>query len=276
MANNRKLPRIEDQGASFKSDGYFAAFDWRYELLVDYLKLSPTYQAICKSKGKAIKAVPKDCAKIVKVYSDFKDVFVIRESDWWARVGMPLFGLKARQSEAFIVTQETKSEFLDTQAINTSRSYWSDMAKPDSLVLAIPRNQTKQQALKQVTAIIRAMNFVSPKELVTKPRYQLLRSKLQKDTVVLGVDALKMYRRGIPLWQIGYRLGLSPDSCADIDLNKDVGYNKQYLSIAASKLIHKAENIAENAARGIFPSDKPLKAGIARVARKVGRPRKVK
>jgi hypothetical protein len=276
MENNRKLVRIEEQGARFKEHGYFAAFDWRYELLVDYLKLSPTYQAICKSKGKPIKDAPKDWGKVAKTYADFRDVFAIRESDWFREIGMPLFGLKARQSEAFVVSEESKDDFLAAHEVVKAKHAWEEMARPDTVVLAIPRNQTKQQTLKQVTALIRSMEFASSKELDTKPKYQLLRSKLQKDTIALGVDALKMYRKGIPLWQIGYKLGLSPDSCADIDANKDIGYNKQYLSIATSKLIRKAESIAENAARGLFPTDKPLKAAPTRLARKVGRPKKSK
>jgi hypothetical protein len=43
----------------------------------------------------------------------------------------------------------------------------------------------------------------------------------------------------------------------------------------ASKLIHKAELIAENAARGRFPSDKSFpEAVLVSNQRKVGRPKK--
>lgn len=274
MANNRKLARLEDQGARFKEHGYFVAFDWRYELLVDYLKLSPTYQAICKSKGKPIKDAPKDWGKVAKAYADFKDVFAIRESDWFREIGMPLFGLKARQSEAFVVSDESKDDFLAAHVVVKAKSSWEEMAMPDTLVLAIPRNQTKQQALKQVTALIRSMEFASAKELNTKPKYQLIKSKLQKQTLVQGIEALKLYRKNMPLWEIGYTLGLSTLHCRDIDNQKNILDSKVRLQVMASKLIHKAENIAENAARGLFPTDKPLKAAPNRVARKVGRPRK--
>ena len=56
----------------------------------------------------------------------------------------------------------------------------------------------------------------------------------------------------------------------------DVSAAKSYLQIMASKLIHKAELIAENAARGRFPSDKSFpEAVLVSNQRKVGRPGKL-
>jgi hypothetical protein len=79
------------------------------------------------------------------------------------------------------------------------------------------------------------------------------------------------------LWEIGYQLGLSEASSLEIVNGKDIAINKAYLQIMASKLIHKAELIAENAARGRFPSDKAFpEAMLVSNQRKVGRPKKQK
>lgn len=273
MATRTQLLRIEAQGANFEREGYSALPDWRYELLVDYLKLSPTYQAICKSKGKAIKNPPKDWAKVVETYANFKNVFEIREALWWSQVGMALFGIQAKKSESFVIGNYSKKDFLTKESTKSATNTWEEMANPEMLALAVPKNQTKQQALKQVTALIRSMDFASDKELKVKPKYKLSSSKLQKTTLGVGPRALKLYRSGTPLWKIAYQLELSASACIDIDQNKDVAEAKRYLQILASKLIHKAELIAENAARGVFPSDKPLKTGIPRATRKVGRPK---
>lgn len=273
MATKTQLLRLESQGANFEREGYSALSDWRYELLVDYLKVSPTYQAICKSKGKTIKDPPKDWAKVVRTYADFKNVFEIKEQIWWREVGMALFGIQAKKSESFVIGEYSKDEFLTKESIKGATDTWGEMANPEMLALAIPKNQTKQQALKQVTALIRSMDFASSKEVKVKPKYKLASSKLQRTTLAIGPAALKLYRSGVPLWQIAYKLELSASSCKDINEDKDVAEAKRYLQILASKLIHKAELIAENAARGIFPSDKPLKTGVPRTARKVGRPK---
>ncbi len=273
MATRTQLLRLEAQGANFEREGYSALPDWRYELLVDYLKVSPTYQAICKSNGKAIKDPPKDWAKVVKTYADFKNVFEIKEQLWWRQVGMALFGIQAKKSESFVIGNYSKNEFLTKESTEGATTTWEKMANPEMLALAIPQNQTKQQALKQVTTLIRSMSFASNKGIKVKPKYKLASSKLQRTTLAIGPAALKLYRRGVPLREIGYKLQLSASSCKDIDENNEVAEARRYLQILASKLIHKAELIAENAARGIFPSDKPLKSGIPRAARKVGRPK---
>lgn len=272
MATRKQLMRIEAQGADFKREGYSVLPDWRYELLVDYLKLSPSYKAVCKSKGKLIKGAPKDWGTIVKTYGDFKDVFEIKENRWWRDVGMPLFGLQANKTEAFVVGNYS-DDFLAKGSIESSVKHWASMANPETLVVAIPRNQTKQQALKQVNAIVRNMAFASKKDLNIKPKYSLIKSKLQKHTLALGTEALKLYRRDMELWKIGHKLQLSTVHCQYIDNGTDILESKVRLQIMASKLIRKAEIIAENAARGIFPSDKPLKTSTARVARKAGRPK---
>lgn len=271
MATRKQLARIEAQGANYEQEGYSAQADYRYELLVDYLKLSPTYQAICKSKGKPIKDAPKDWAKVTKTYADFGDVFSIQEHRWWRDIGMSLFGIKARASTAFAIGNEDVLQ--NKNALRNAHNIWNEMSNPDLLILAIPTNQTKQKALKQVTDLIRAYKFASAAQLKVKPKYTLIKSKLRKHTLVLGIEALKLYRRNTPLWEIGCKLDLSPVDAKNVKSGENLKESKDRLQIYASKLIHKAELIADNAARGLFPTDKPLSTGTTRVNRKVGRPK---
>jgi hypothetical protein len=97
---------------------------------------------------------------------------------------------------------------------------------------------------------------------------------------MLGLQALRAYEKGMPLWQIGNRLKLILGQCFDESLlDKPKAYlysdNKEVLSIAASRLIKTAALVAENAARGRFPSDKPFKeAMLDPFKRKAGRPKK--
>lgn len=271
MATRKQLMRIEAQGAGYEEQGYSVSVDYRYELLVDYLKLSHTYAAICKSKGELIRNAPKDWNKVKSTYADFQDVFAIPERHWWRDIGIPLFGIKARASGTFVIGSE---DALKNKALfNNANRVWQEMSNPELLVLAIPKNQTKQQALKQVTELIRSCHFSSAAELKTKPKYTLVRSKLQKHTLALGIEALKLYKQDIPLWKIGYKLRLSHADCKNVELNKNLKESKDRLQIYASKLVRKAELIGENAARGKFPSDKPLSLLRPRVARKAGRPK---
>jgi hypothetical protein len=287
MANRQKLPRFELQGSSWEESGLFAASDWRYEALVDYLKLSPSYKLVCEWARKGSKAMPpnapKDWKQIVKTYEDFGDVWRIPESRWWMSRGKALFGIKAAKAQTFIVGHSDDSHLINSKSVVQSQKMWQDMAKPDCLVIAIPTNQTKQMALKQINAIVRAGNFTSTKPSLIKPKYELIRSKLREPTIKLGTMALKMYQNGYPLWVIGNLLALSPAHHIELDDEGNPNANelnlaekKIRLQILGSKLVAKAELIAENAARGLYPTDVPCRYAIKfeSATRKAGRPSK--
>ncbi|AWW50219.1 hypothetical protein POPA111323_09540 [Polynucleobacter paneuropaeus] len=289
MANRQKLPRFELQGSSWEESGLFAASDWRYEALVDYLKLSPSYKLVCELARKGSKVTPnnapKDWNKIVKTFDDFGDVWRIPESRWWNSRGVALFGIKAAKPQTFIAGNSDDSALINSKTAVQSQKTWQDMGKPECLVLAIPTNQTKQMALKQISAIVRANTFVGSKPKLVKPSYELVRSKLREPTVKLGTIALKMHQKGYPLWLIGNQLALSPAHHIELDDEgnpiKDelsLSEKKVRLGILASKLINKAELIAENAARGLFPTDTPCRHAIKfeSTTRKAGRPAKTK
>ena len=289
MANRQKLPRFELQGSSWEESGLFAASDWRYEALGDYLKLSPSYKLVCEWARKGSKAIPpnapKDWKQIVKTYEDFGDVWRIPESRWWDSRGKALFGIKAAKAQTFAIGHSDHAALINSKSATQSQKTWQDMGKPECLVLAIPTNQTKQMALKQISAIVRANTFVDSKPKLVKPKYELISSKLREPTIKLGTIALKMYQNDYPLWMIGNQLALSPAHHIELDDEGNPNANelnlaekKIRLQILASKLVAKAELIAENAARGLYPTDAPNRYAIKfeSATRKVGRPSKAK
>jgi len=289
MTNRQKLPRFELQGSSWEESGLFAASDWRYEALVDYLKLSPSYKLVCEWARKGSKAIPKNAPKdwklLVKTYENFGDVWRIPESRWWDIRGKALFGIKAAKTQTFAIGNSDEAALINSKTAVKSQKMWQDMGKPECLVLAIPTNQTKQMALKQISAIVRANTFVSSNPKLVKSKYELIRSKLREPTIKLGTIALKIYRNGSPLWMIGNQLYLSPAHHIELDEDGHPSTNELNLSekkvrlqILASKLVAKAELIAENAARGFYPTDTPCRHAIKfeSATRKVGRPSKAR
>jgi hypothetical protein len=289
MRNQAKNLRFIDQGSDWETSGIFAAKDWRYEALVDYLKLSPSYKLVCEWARKGQKALPahapKDWKRLVKTYEDFGDVWRIPESRWWDSRGRVLFGIKAAKAQTFIVGDSDDAHLINSKAATQSQGTWQDMGYPECLVLAIPTNQTKQMALKQINDIIRAGNFVSTKPKLIQPKYELIRSKLREPTIKLGTMAIKMYQLGYPLWMIGNYLDLSPAHHIELDDENNpnakelnLAVKKVRLGILASKLIKKAELITENAARGLYPTDAPCRYAIKfeSKTRKAGRPAKTK
>lgn len=265
----KELPRVEEQGASFEADGVFAAANWRYELLLDYLQLSPSYQAVTKAQGKAQSSteLPADVDRVQAVFDDFGEIRRIGEARWWNSRGKQLFGVKAPEPIVRVLGRLTTKD----------RRQNAEWVGVDELVVTLPLALTRAAVLRRLTRQLSDMPFAESLPPDVKPKYTLFPSKLRKETLVAGIAALKMYRQKEPLWRIGNRLRVVPAQCFDEQedaLNpRRYNDNKLVLSVAARRLIRTAILVAENAARGRFPCNKSFsEAMLEHYQRKAGRP----
>jgi hypothetical protein len=275
MANlgRKPLPRLIRLGSDFDKSGISVKPDLRYDLVCDYLKASPSYDAVMRklANQKSPYPLPKDYKAVAKVVKDFGAIYKMKEADWWDRIGKQLYGISAPLPVVNIVGT-LKS---------TNKQQISNWTGVDSVVAELPLNLTLPQALNQLRKQLSNYQFstVLPKQ--TAPTYQLSNSKLRIETLQNGLRALKLYKRGLPLWKIGNDLRLIPAQSfieKNIDVNDpNLADRKELLSIAASRLIKTAALVAENAARGMFPTNKQHKDAITTpYKRKAGRPYKVK
>jgi hypothetical protein len=271
MANlgRRKLPRVEEQGARYEADGVFVASDWRYDLLLDYLQLSPSYQACTKSQGnfECGTDLPLDSGLVQAVFNDFGDIRRIGEARWWTVRGKQLFGIKAPEPVVRVIGRLTVK---DSKQI-------TEWAGVDELLVTLPLGLTRSAALKKLAKQLTDLPFAEALPRDVSAKYTLYPSKLRKETLVAGIDALKMYRRKEPLWRIGNQLRVVPAQCFDEQdavLNpRNYNQNKIVLSIAARRLIRCAILVSENAARGRFPCNKLFpEALLEHYQRRAGRP----
>lgn len=264
----RQTPRVEVLGADYDKVGVAVAPDWRYELVMDFLKLSPSYRAVRNHLlGEAAQQLPSDFAAVKQVFKDFGDLYKEREALWWGKRGMHLYGITAPLPNVREVGElNSASKWLQSQ--------WQ---RVDAVVMEIPLALTLPQAIKQLRKVLENKPFAAALPQSVAPKYKLMPSKLRIETLTAGVDALKYYKRGIPLWQIGNRLRLIPaQSFNEREVTEDNAYlyseQKELLSIAARRLIRTAVLVAENAARGRFPCDKPFaEAQMDYYRRKPGR-----
>ena len=259
-------------GAEYEQAGVHVTKDWRYDLISDYLKLSPSYESVSQAlQGRAPRyPLPADFAVVEAVVKDFGDVYrKTREFDWWwEERGMKLYGIRAAPNTKIIGTLDSATPELSEK--------WEGF---DSVIASIPLNLTLPQALKQLRKQLNGLPFATALPPAIAPKYHLSNSKISIDTVLLGKRALEFYRRGFPLWQIGNALKLVPNSTFDTkaytNANMDQYSDKKaVLSIAARRLVLRAALIAENLARGRYPCDKPFKEAILTpYKRKAGRPK---
>lgn len=256
-------------GAELEAQGVSVAADWRYDLVCDYLKASPSYRAVKrKLEGRVTKELPVDYSTIEQVVLDFGDIYRLWEPEWWKLIGTKLYGIKAPLPRVRIAGELSSSS-------PTSESTFKGI---DSLIVEIPLALTLPAALKQIRKAIEGQRFAALIPEAIAPKYQLAASKLRRETLQTGLMALHYYEKRMPLWQIGNRLELIPAQTFDEralakEDHHKVSYEKEVLSIAARRLVRTALLVAENAARGRFPSDRPFpEAMTGSYKRKAGRP----
>jgi len=272
MANlgRKRLPRLMTLGADFDKSGLSVKPDPRYDLVCDYLKASPSYESVMRkmAKQKSPYPLPKDYKVVAQVVKDFGLIYKMKEADWWDKIGKQLYGISAPLPNVKVLGT------LDSG----NHSFAANWNGIDTVVAELPLNLTLAQAMKQLRKQLVSFNFSAALPKQAAPKYQLSNSKLRIDTLQNGLTALRMYKLGFPLWKIGNELRLIPaqsfiEKDADKILEDELSDRKEILSISASRLIKTATLIAENAARGVFPSDKRLSEAITTpYSRKPGRP----
>jgi len=258
------------QNARYEQTGFSIAPDWRYDLVCDYLKASPSYESVYrKLQGqKSPYAQPKDHKLVEQVLNDFGAIYKMDEVTWWQKIGMQLYGIKAPEAKVRIAGE------LNEQ----NKSILINKSPHQSLVLEIPLSLTISEAVKQMKQLAKGHSFSNSLPKFIKPKYQLEKIKLRQKNLQQGLQALRLYKKKMPLWRIGNTLDLVPSKTFDEKLldSKDAykySSNKEVMSIAASRLIRNAALVSENAARGRFPNNRPFKEAILTpYERDAGRP----
>lgn len=268
--------------ADIDLEGVDVESNWRYSLILPYITQSPSFIAVTK-KHKGLKVskgeLPSDWKRVFEIAEKFglldveygfDDIFNIK---WWNMTGKFLYGTK-------LAIPDIKQTLIKPGQTKTVKV---KSGESPTIALEIPTNLTATEAIsriRQIFYIYRELfnvEFGTPLAKKYDAEFKLEPSKLRKDTLAKGANALAMYREGIPLWQIGNSLELSKDnliggSGADLDQDQ-LADQKRVLSIMALRLVKTALFIAENAARGRFPLDKPFtQAKLEDYKRTAGRP----
>lgn len=256
--------------------------DWRYSLVLPYIRHSNSYLAVRdKHRGRKVAKddLPSDADLVLHV-ANWLDILGIgtdidlrNETNWLEHAQKSLYGFR----KAIPTVGHTFTKANESALINSG-----DLDYP-CIMLRIPLTLTMTEALSQIKSIFKShathygAQFGTPLPDSHKGQYKLEPSKLRQDTLVKGVDALTLYKAGVPLWKIGNQLDLSANNKIKddgVDLDQDeLADKKRVLSIMAKRLINTAFLVAENAARGRFPSDKPFPEAILGThKRTAGRP----
>lgn len=257
-------------------------------LMVEFLRLSPSYALareadlnrlsegeieqklfdLYQTKDKPLSsneksALVKDFNRVTKTYAEFGDLLTIDFDVWWLERGADLFGFDYERPRITKIAQLDKNEkFNEVPSALLNDYLQSDRVKqglPPSLLLALPLGVPKRTLMMELSKLIDRANIAVPPK-AQKAKRTLTKQRLRSKPLFMFIKLLmyKAWSPSSPLWKLGLRANVSPKYSEDMALDSKVTSKnidqRLNLTILTSRALRKAKLIAENAARGEFPS----------------------
>lgn len=244
-----------------------------FKRFYEYLKISKSFHIAQEvrsgslSKQAATQLIP-DFANLEKVAGDFKGVLTSNSfEEWWQEDGIQLFGNRGLKPAPRIILELPPTfmgvpHMLQKAAFEFYPRHLSHTVHANFYV-EIPKSASRAELMRFVNSLHTKVKK-DGKRVTNPPKYKLVTSKVNDQTLDLGLKFLKLYTTtDLSMWRIGSKIGISKTLSDQVD-----PYAKRQphtsapvtrtLDVMANKLKHKAIALAENAARGIFPCTTPL------------------
>lgn len=232
----------------------------------EFLRFSPSYELARRYRAGEISPntkLPADFDTVLAVYDDLGNVSW-GMADWWLGGASRQFGQGGKKPSVVGLGTASRDnpefEKITTNVERYRQTEWVAQGERTVMVLAIPVGLPKAQTAKQVALL---MDEYPAEERILSPqapKYQITGKKLDWDSIYRYRRCLdaKADLASATLWQIGLRANLSSTytkllSALDEPPEKQTEY-RQALKILTSRGLYRGHMIAENAARGIFPT----------------------
>lgn len=254
---------VEQGGRRLPYSGVGKAFYW-----YSALRLSPSYELARRLRaGEHVDPaqLPADFATVLAVYDDLGDVTL--DVDVWTELhAFRAFGEGGAKPT---VVQIGTGGHGDEDPFSSSKlaldefqnHAWVEQGERTTLIAAIPTGMSKSQILKQVGALLEALPSSERDTSPVAPKYKVTATPHILSSARKYVRCLELRAKNphLTLWQIGERTKLS--STHQLFLARDheptqdeVLKARKALKETTNRAIRRGHMIAENAARGIFPS----------------------
>lgn len=247
--------------------------DWRYDHLFEYLQISPSYRlARLIANGKLKKdpsKLPSDFALVEATYQRLGDVHRTYFQEWWINRAQFQFGASASPKPKLLlnigqgVTAGLSSVARLTQGLDKYLSTDRPVqGMPGVLVVALPATADRRKLLRELDEML--ATAVPPEPTEARPHAMALeQNKIREATLQMALRVLRA-RASYPdekLYQTGNRTKVSPALWTDPARARKDGQDdkRRTMEIMTSRQLWRAYVLAENAARGRFPSLEPLK-----------------
>ena len=258
----------------FANVGWYTKPSLSYVLMLEFLRLSPTYELARKTRSGEItraekKKLPKDFDQVLATYDLIGDVNKIIFRFWWVQRGIKVFGKPYRKPEIKVIDSFAHEEEIDTNHLQKNLEInfvneRSNEGQPPAMLLSIPLTMNRTDIFKKLKTILDE-NPIQKEVMPNEPLIKIISKRFHKMTIIHGLRLL--YLRSIlrdnKLWELGFIWGNSKKYSARHPTRKEIRkdpdkYERMVLTNLTYRMIRKYELMVENAARGRFPCDDPI------------------
>ena len=271
----KRLPWVL-RGSDFSKQDWHVAPTAGFQLMFEFLRLSPSYELARKHRTQGltqreIASLPADFDQVLKTYDLLGDVSTEFFRSWWLRRGLQVFGNPYKKPRVHCIGVLNAGKIIDLSEITSPIVSYLDNERNEeglnaSLLLSVPLKLKRSELLKQISKLIEEKGAVDT-EVDKKPQLKLVSKRLRPNVLFKGLRLLwlKAAKPNWELWRLGAKAELSDSYSNVLDPNapkksktfieKD---DRIIMSKITSRYLTKYEAIAENAARGLFPTDRPV------------------
>ena len=261
--------RAKSAASEFGASGIFATRQAYYLLWMEFLAVSPSYELARryragKLNGDEHAELPADFDKVLAVYDDLGNVQRIEFRDWWRERGLKHFGFQSERPRVRGLGSLRSSKNAERLHQNLDRyinDAWVAQAEQTTLLAAIPVGLSKTQLMRQLEKLLAKYDARERKLTPDPPKYPLLGQRQRKDTLFryLWVLWVRSAMHKKELWRVGVRARVSDTYSRELAFDAklkagEATYDRMMLSVITSRAYKRGVLIAENAARGRFPS----------------------
>lgn len=239
-----------------------------YLLWLEYLAVSPSYELARRYRAGELtdadkERLPADFEAVLAVYDDLGDVQRVTFLDWWSERGLAVFGYEgAKPRVQRIDNLRSNRHRRAAERVQTFiEGDWTEQGQPNAMLVSIPVGLSKTQITRQLGKLLD--RYEAGHRVLPEPqaKYPLVGTRQRKDTLFryLFVVWVRCAMPRQPLWRVGARAKVSDTYSRELDAGARIPrgeqvYDRSVLAVLTSRAWSRGLALAENAARGRFPS----------------------
>jgi len=254
----------------FNIDGIYVEPNDLFKLWFNFLLLSPSFELARRFRTNHGQLDPMDQARlpvdfeaVLAVYDDWGDLQQQFFRPWLRQRGIKLFGVTGEKPQTQVISKLLKNDVSRFESATSGlKQYldtdWKRQNCPDVMLVAIPLNQPRSRILEELKVLVNSnIDCRRPPQL---GKYKLNETPMHTRNLMDALNLLSLRARkpDLKLRDLGIEANSSPNYIDRLNAppsRKTGNVLPEFatLNMMTSRKLRIAVNVAENAARGLFP-----------------------